>query len=60
MKVTVVVPETVFGTIEKQFTTMTDALHFVQACIMNDANCYITIDSSHEEGEHWCELRATR
>jgi hypothetical protein len=60
MKVTITVPDTVFGSIEKEFTTMIDALHFVQACIANDANCFITVDDSHEEGEHWLELRSTR
>ena len=44
-KITVTVCETVFGTIVKEFTTMIDAMHFIQTCISNDCDFTVGIES---------------
>ena len=44
-KITITLHETVFGTIVKEFTTMIDALHFMQICVSNDANFSVDIQA---------------
>ena len=48
MVITVTCPDTIFGTIVKDFGTYIDALHWVQVCISNEVKCIVEVKTLGE------------
>jgi hypothetical protein len=42
--ITVIVPDTVFGTITQEFSRIETALKFIQACLENDASFTVHVE----------------